>query len=172
MLIEGTKSNSKPKQIAVDDDGNLKATLVGSLANIPIEQKGRKLRVGVLKTTYSTQVGAGATSVVSITPTAGHIGKLLTLSFYAPGVVGSTGNHFVYAQIGTFSSDYIAYSMISANGVGTSALTFGASTFVNVKGVVFNADNLLNIAYTAPGANPQTGARAIMAIWEEEAVVS
>jgi hypothetical protein len=138
-----------------------------------VKLTGRKLKVGILKTSYTTQVNAGAQAVVQITPTAGYIGRLVSVGFYVDAVAGSTGNHSLAVQVGTFNGGTTIYSVVHVSGVGTSPLALSPSSQVDYgfKHAPFSAEQPLNVVYTAPLTNPQTAYRYLMVVWEEEAII-
>ena len=138
---------------------------------VPVALTGRKLKVGKLQATYSTQVDAGAVSSINITPTAGYIGRLLAVGYYAPAVAGSTGSHSIILNIGA-AAGTTYNSLQDASIAGTSALNVRPLTTADgYKGAIFDASNPLVLTYYAPSTNPQTGSRSAFALWEEEAVV-
>lgn len=145
----------------------------GSSNKVVAELSGRKLKVGVLKTSYATAVNAGQSATVQITPTAGYIGRLVSVGFYVDAVAGSTGSHSLAVQVGVFNGSTTIYSILYVSVVGTSPLIVSPTSQVDYgfKHTPFSAEQPLNLVYTAPQTNPQTAARLLLVIWEEEAVV-
>lgn len=141
-------------------------------SNSSIQLTGRRLKIGVLRTAYSTEVVASTASIVIITPTTGYIGRLLAFGYQAPAVAGSTGNHQLYLQTGSYTGTAPSInSLQSISSAGTSALALApATTTDGYKGAVFDATNPIIISYIAPGTVNQTGTRYVYLLWEEEAV--
>lgn len=177
----GSAAPTKGLMVAGTDGTNARAIKTNEAGEVLTQLSGRKLKIKTINANSTTNVGAGATENVDITPTTGYKGKVLGILFscVAP-ASASTGIHYLKMSNGTpmipirLSAAYNKTVLFDycEKGADTTAYPVDARILYEaVTKLEYTADCPLRLAYTNSTDVAQTNIRQIYLVVEEEAIL-